>query len=74
MAIDSKRALLDRSGDVTPDEPAVDDPGACANKPSASPLRIVRARDEKPTGDDLDLGLDEAESDRRYGREDIADK
>ncbi len=39
-------------------------------------LRIVRAQDPKSKDDDLDLDLelDEFEGDRRYGREDIADK
>jgi hypothetical protein len=37
-------------------------------------LRIVRANDPKKEAGDLDLELEEFEGDRRYGREDIADK
>lgn len=37
-------------------------------------LKIVRAKDPKKSGEELDLELGEFEGDRRYGREDIADK
>ena len=37
-------------------------------------LKIVRKADPKQKTEDLDLDLDEFEGDRRYGREDIADK
>lgn len=43
-------------------------------KPTDPLLRIVRSHDPKKRDDDLDLELDEFEGDRRYGREDIADK
>jgi hypothetical protein len=37
-------------------------------------LKIVRSKDPKKAGEELDLELGEFEGDRRYGREDIADK
>ena len=37
-------------------------------------LKIVRAKDPKKPAEELDLDLGEFEGDRRYGREDIADK
>ena len=56
----------------TPDTPTEDGDDSCENKNRDNPLRIVRRADD---GDgELDLGLDETEIDRRYGREDIADK
>lgn len=54
----------------TPDTPTDNDDSACENKKRDNPLRIVRRADDP----ELDLGLDETEIDRRYGREDIADK
>ena len=57
--------------DPSPDEPTTEESACADKKPADGLLRIVRAKDD---GDDLDLDLDEAESDRRYGREDIADK
>lgn len=55
---------------ASPDDPGDSKTADCAENKSrrADPLRIVR----DPTA--LDLDLDEAEIDRRYGREDIADK
>lgn len=44
------------------------------NKPTDPLLKIVRKGDPKQKKDGLDLDVDEFESDRRYGREDIADK
>ena len=61
--------------DKNPPPASGDDDSACADKkPADGLLRIVRAKDDDLGPDDLDLDLDEAESDRRYGREDIADK
>ena len=37
-------------------------------------LKSVRAKDPKKPAEELDLELGEFEGDRRYGREDIADK
>ncbi|MFG0319236.1 MAG: hypothetical protein ACF8XB_18335 [Planctomycetota bacterium JB042] len=48
-------------------------PGEGSNDPNEL-LRIVREKDPKKKTEDLDLDLDEFEGDRRYGREDIADK
>ncbi len=43
--------------------------------PNKDPLlKIVRAKDPKKPAEELDLELGEFEGDRRYGREDIADK
>lgn len=48
-------------------------PGEASKDPNEL-LRIVREKDPKKKTEDLDLDLDEFEGDRRYGREDIADK
>lgn len=37
-------------------------------------LKIVREKDPKKPSEELDLELGEFEGDRRFGREDIADK
>lgn len=52
-------------------------PQPAHEKRSSDPLlKIVRAKDPKAQtqGQEMDLELGEFESDRRYGREDIADK
>ena len=41
-------------------------------KPRPDPLKIVRPK--PPESGDLDLDVGDLEQDRRYGREDIADK
>lgn len=37
-------------------------------------LKIVREKDPRVAAEELDLEIGEFEGDRRYGREDIADK
>jgi hypothetical protein len=63
---------------MTMDENAKDATGEGHRKgdrPDHDPrLRIVKEKEKKKPGDDLDLDLGEFEGDRRYGREDIADK
>lgn len=51
------------------------DPAKPAHGSSGDPLlKIVRAKDPKKPAEELDLEIGEVEGDRRYGREDIADK
>jgi len=45
-----------------------------SGKKSDPLLKIVREKDPKKPSEELDLELGEFEGDRRYGREDIADK
>jgi len=54
-------------------KPTDSKPGEGSRDPNEL-LRIVREKDPKKKTEDLDLDLDEFEGDRRYGREDIADK
>lgn len=55
------------------DHPSAD-PKTHGSKGSDPLLKIVRSKDPKKPGEELDLELGEFEGDRRYGREDIADK